>query len=141
MKVITIRSQIREVAERWNETHKDNRPTMDRAHNARMLEIPKKLAGLDPETATAADVEAIIGNDSWACPQHCDECCKEECDVVVSFEREGRYEGWYLCRGCIEKAYAAMRVTPPEHYEQQNRTCAACQTAWPCDDAMREAAP
>ena len=108
MRVITIRSQIREVAAEWNANLSD---TLDKQYNAKRRAIGKQLAELDVETATAADVGAIIGNDSWLVPE-CDEC-GQMCDAVVQYgvgNQEGEeYEyDHHLCRRCIEKALDAM---------------------------------
>lgn len=115
MKVITIRSQIREVAEKWR-AHKcitrgwvgNNAPVW----TGRDFAVYQRLAALDPETATAADVEAIIGNDTWACAYWCGECGKES-DTVVRFgvgNKEGGVSEYdhNLCIDCIGKMLDAM---------------------------------
>lgn len=86
MKLITIRSQIRDVSERWDRRYKSG------TYGADKVETGKRLAEIDPETATAEEVAAIIGNDSWACRQDCDEC-GEESTILVRVGGEPDYRG------------------------------------------------
>jgi len=103
MRVITIRSQIREVAQRWNEVYADGR------HGENKIAIGKKLAALDAETATAEEVAEIIGNDSWARPQECNEC-GHEFDIVIEVGEDPGYgsDSVILCMRCLSTAFAAL---------------------------------
>lgn len=61
MTVTTERDRIRAVAERWlNQYPVDGERTL-RSHRT----ILAKLQAMNPETATSAEVEAVIGNESW----------------------------------------------------------------------------
>lgn len=108
MKVITIRSQIREVAGRWRATYGAGQ------YGADKVAILKKLEALDPENATAEEVADIIGNRSWAQPQPCDEC-KDAFGLVVQVGAEPDYESntACLCVPCLEKAVKAGHEYAP----------------------------
>lgn len=102
MRVITIRSQIREVADRWARQYPGSKE-----------DILVQLRALDPEEATAGDVAAIIGNKSWACPQQCNEC-KDYFPVVVQIGDEPDFESStaVVCRECLARALAAIASAP-----------------------------
>ena len=103
MKLITERQQIRDVAKEWEAIYKYYPETSE------FTETTEKLKKLNVETATAMDVEAIIGNNSWCCPSTCDECGLDY-DVVVKVGENPDYEGTTinLCEGCIKKALALI---------------------------------
>ena len=97
MKLVTERSLIRNVHERWLSQYPN--PQGDR------LRVLLELTDLDRETATAKDVEKIIGNDTWVMPNTCDECGARGKPVVQICE-EPDYEthtAW-ICQACIERA-------------------------------------
>lgn len=102
MKLITIRSQILDVVKAWEAQYlgKDSWWVREGPH-----ETLEELKKLDLQTATAADIEAIIGNNSWACPQQCDEC-GNYFDVVVQIGKELDYENTTtnLCKDCVKDA-------------------------------------
>lgn len=108
MNLTTQRDLIRGVAKRWRDTYApfeqwDMRPTMfGPVPDKRAISI--KLDKLDKETATAADVAAIIGNESWT-HLTCDECGKDA-DAVLTVGQEPDYESHTasLCRSCVERA-------------------------------------
>lgn len=108
--IITTRDRIRGVAKRWAEQYKVKRgPDAER-----WTAIENRLAALDVETATAADVKAIIGNDSWT-DVNCDVCGKDA-GTVVSMERPPSYVDpdfppdpdvvACVCRACLVAALA-----------------------------------
>lgn len=101
MKVITVRTQVREVAERWRKQYS----TKAYANDTEKQGIAKRLDNLDPETATAEDVEAIIGNRSWAELPKCHECGKRH-PVVVEIGEPVEYESAtaQLCYSCLSQA-------------------------------------
>lgn len=78
MIAITPRSQARTVAARFAEQYP---PKCYRTEPGRRIQVAL-LNELDGETATPAQIAAIVGNDSWCCPQPCDECARNA-DVVV----------------------------------------------------------
>ena len=95
MKVINERSQIRDVASRWDDTYKNGAPLGKG-------DVSRRLHELDPESATAADVENIIGNPYWTARRDCDEC-GEPSDTVVQLGQEPDYEGATakICGSCL----------------------------------------
>jgi len=97
MKLITIRSQILEVVDRWKQQYPDPEP--DKA------EILSRLEMLNLKTSAAKDLEDIIGNPSWAQPQQCYEC-DGYFDEIVQVGEEPDYESAtaYLCKNCVMKA-------------------------------------
>lgn len=98
MILITERDKIRGVADAWDKQYTGWQ------HDAQKMAIGRELRKLDKETATAADVERIIGNDSWT-QQECDEC-KQAVKAVVQVGDEPYYESntVLLCVHCIGKA-------------------------------------
>jgi hypothetical protein len=106
MKIISIRSQILAVADRWRLQYPKG------VCNAEKEAIWKKLRALDKATATAADVAAIIGNNSWACPTQCDEC-EESFDTVIEVGQEPDYESRTatLCIDCLSTAVDTLRAS------------------------------
>ena len=100
MELITIRSQILEVADRWREQY-----AMRYADDLDKMKILRELEKLDKETATAKDVENIIGNTSWACKQECREC-KKDYDSIVELGDLPYYESstTWICLKCLKKA-------------------------------------
>lgn len=103
MKIITERTLIREVAEKWREAYSDPHWIKDKEKQA----IGVNLAALDPERATPADVEAVIGNPSWTNVGECDECGK----AVKALVEVGQDPGYdsstaRICKRCATKALA-----------------------------------
>lgn len=106
MKLITERTQVRDVANRWANAYPKTGPY---GRDPQKQAITKALVALDAETATAADVAAIIGNDSWCGPKKCHEC-GAVVNVAVQVGEEPDYESSTatLCLACLEKALALM---------------------------------
>ena len=104
MKLITIRSQILEVANRWKAQYVGGKH-----EQADKIAIYANLLKLDLATCSAETVAATIGNDSWACAQECYEC-GGHFDAVLQIGQEPDYESatTYLCHGCIASANALM---------------------------------
>jgi hypothetical protein len=111
MKLTTQRDLIRSVATRWRQQYEPftHDTPLFSVRNGHRQVIPKKeiaasLEALDKETATAADVAAIIGNESWT-RLTCDECGKDT-DAVIMVGQEPDYESHTasLCRSCVERA-------------------------------------
>ena len=110
MKLITERTQIREVAALWRKQYPQPRRTIDIAGDKIHNEIAGKLDALDVEAATAADVAAIIGNTSWCHQSRCDEC-NRFFPAAIQVGEEPDYESStaILCLECLEKALALVR--------------------------------
>lgn len=105
MKIKTTRSEILNVVQRWVEQY----PTSNEAKTARLRQ-------LDLETATATDVAAIIGNDTWTSLK-CDEC-QADVSCVIEIGEPPDYESHTVevCVACLSKAMALAaeeRITIP----------------------------
>lgn len=105
MKIITQRQLIQAVAKRWRQEHEpfNDRDPMDKRG------IADKLYVLDGNTATAEEVNSIIGNDSWT-TLTCDEC-KKDTTIIVQVGEDSDYDAISarLCPECVEKAAAMIR--------------------------------
>ena len=85
MKLISIRSQIKEVSDRWKESYLGHTWM-----GQNKKEIFDKLKKLDPETATKEDVANIVGNYSWAKEKQCYECGEYFETVINSLKANAR---------------------------------------------------
>lgn len=101
MKLITIRSQIQGVPERWWRQY----IVAGKKPDANKRAIYAKLLSLDTDTCTTKDVADIIGNDTWATPQKCGECNVYH-NTIIQIGEPADYESAtaYLCRDCIKRA-------------------------------------
>ncbi len=99
-KIITERSIIREVANRWAEQYE----TGYYAKDVGKQKILTRLQALDKETCSADDVNKIIGNKSWT-RRHCSEC-RESTNWAIQVGEPPDYESATatLCRSCFDKA-------------------------------------
>lgn len=108
MKLLNERTQVREVAERWREQY---RPYGEwgRTVYGPSQPIYERLKRLDAETATAADVDAIIGVTGWADRATCQECRVRSFDCVHLGD-EPDYDASYaiICVDCLRKALALV---------------------------------
>jgi hypothetical protein len=111
MKFLNERVLIREVAQRWAEQYSGAHWRKDKETQ----DIVRKLKALDPETATAADVAAIIGNDSWTRIDHCDECRVENLPEAVMLADDSSSSAT-VCLPCLRKA---VKLARSEREEQQ----------------------
>ena len=77
-------------------------------HGVGKERIWEQLKGLDPETATAEEVAAIIGNTSWT-RLDCSECGNDD-GAVVQLGDEPDYESRtvFVCRACANAAVAML---------------------------------
>lgn len=103
MKLITARDLIRTVSERWRAAYRlcqDATP-----FGTPQAKTQARLAALDLETATPAEVNAIIGNSSWT-QEACNECNRSDADALILFGQEPDYDscGAYVCVDCLRKA-------------------------------------
>ena len=105
MKPLDERSQAREVLARWRSQYPLKSPLRER-----FLSTENRLAALDTETATAADIEAITGNESWCQPQECEEC-RESSWMCVELGHE-EFRQLTICRQCLVAAIALLPDTP-----------------------------
>ena len=108
MKHETEREQLRGVASRWREAYpREGRIVGDKSTKR----IQDQLDALDVETATAADVAAIIGNKLWVCAPTCNECGEDSWDAVELGEPPD-YESATatICADCLRKALALIEA-------------------------------
>ena len=95
---------IREVARRWRMEYPDKRYGTDK------LEVGRKLEALDGETATAEQVNSIIGNEHWTTPPYCRECQTykdRDGGLVVQLGDEPDYydsNTTWVCLPCLKRA-------------------------------------
>jgi hypothetical protein len=101
MKALSERNQVRNVLSAWVKQY----GTRTRQRPGANFETLAKLEALDTETATAADVAAIIGNTTWVRPQTCDECRAVTWQAVQVGE-EPDYESAtaIICVHCLRAA-------------------------------------
>lgn len=114
MKIVNERARIREVAAAWAEQYRAYGP------ETRFGNIERRLALLDPEKATAAEVKAIIGNDSWTRIPDCFACGGHLFDFVVEIpkvQETGEFDAVRLCPRCVGLAYAKAGEFGVEAYE------------------------
>lgn len=99
MRLFNARTKIRGVPARWH-----NQYPKGRAEESQ-LEVGRKLDALNLETASAADVDAIIGNNSWT-TERCDECGAQVHEGVVL----GEHTTVSICAICARVAGEAAKV-------------------------------
>ncbi len=130
MKLITQRDVIKTVAARWRAQYHPFEPSSPLFSERNGItvektkrEIADELDALNKDTATVADVTAIIGNDSWT-DLKCDECGKYV-DAIVQVGEEPDYESYSakLCKPCVYKALTlAYDIITDSTTEEQHET-------------------
>lgn len=101
MELVTTRDLIRYVHDRWHEQYYFTKRALWEDDKNRV--IYEALCALDKETATAADVEAIIGNSSWTnirCKK-----CGELVDEAVILNYGDEYHTFTICETCNAEAF------------------------------------
>ena len=100
MRRIDERQQVRDAIVSFVRRHGDGTYRMDK----RGIAVGAALKRLNPDTATAKDVNDLIGNTSWVCPRACNEC-GEETWSIVEFGEEQDYESntARVCGECLSK--------------------------------------
>lgn len=98
MKLLNERNQVREVAAKWRSQYGSGSYGADK----RVRAVGAELAALDVETASAAEVAEIVGNNVWVRMQTCGECSVETWNIVEIGEVPN-YESAtaYVCRDCL----------------------------------------
>jgi hypothetical protein len=114
MRVISVRNKIREVAREWAEHHRTYgyHESVVETLGKVNAEICRRLAEIDPETATAGEVVAIMGNERWVRPEKCHECDGVfDAVIEIGAERDA-YDSatTCVCLGCLERAVAALHT-------------------------------
>lgn len=96
MKTITVEDRIAVVADRWKAQYFGSQ-----WHSERMMDVWSKLKAL-PGNATTAQVEAIVGNDTWT-DIRCDEC-GEHVELAIVLNETEDYNTFTICEGCLNAA-------------------------------------
>lgn len=102
MKLISAKTMVAEVVKTWRAQYfRDGKWTRCVGGSEN---IYQRLSAL-PETATADDVAAIIGNDTWAHSPACHEC-KRIMPAVVQLGEPPDYESHTasICVDCLKEA-------------------------------------
>lgn len=108
IRVVTRREIIRLVPANFTKTYADYK-TDTRLWNGRTHgQMLADLNALDVETATHAEVSAIMGNESWS-RLLCDEC-GTDCEVIVRLGDEPEWEArWVdICAACLDTARGTL---------------------------------
>lgn len=102
MERLTERDQVRTVACRWRAQYGAS------SHGDRTVRVADELDKLNTETATAAEVAAVVGSKSWVSENTCDECESRTWDAV-QLGQTPEYESRTatICRDCLR---AALRL-------------------------------
>lgn len=107
--LVTQRHAIRVSPARWKRQYAKNG---DWRGDEESKAIYEKLMALDRDTCSAADVDAIIGNDSWT-TQLCYACSQYVPDAVVITRMEGEFR---ICVACCEKVALLAGEIPKVSY-------------------------
>lgn len=104
MQIITKRDLIRGIAAHWYASYKRYIVGDDPTIGLDKRTIYAKLLALDVNTATEAEVAAIIGNSSWI-DNRCHECGRQ-CDLVIEVGEPSCYDSCtaQLCPECLAAA-------------------------------------
>jgi hypothetical protein len=110
-RVITKRDVIRGVRARWNEQYaryRDDETLNPVGGRVAVGTVRARLAALDLETCTGADIDAAIGAPRWA-ENRCDECDKDV-DRLVRIGDEPDYDARWrdVCPDCIDAMRRAL---------------------------------
>lgn len=97
------REEVAGVASRWKAQYCDGRGLWHNHGGSNRLSTYEQLRHLSPE-ATAAEVAAIIGNDTWV-GETCTECHSRKAIALVGEEPDYESATVYLCAECICKLY------------------------------------
>ena len=106
MELITERSRIKTVAERWDAVYgPEFRPTLSGSSKT----ISKKLHALNLSKVSAATVNKIIGNDSWT-RLVCDECREPVTKVAVLYHPGDDSAVFNMCEACATKVKTLFKT-------------------------------
>lgn len=98
MKLLDERFQVREAITNFQRMWGSGTYYADKRGRA----VGEELSRLDPETATVAVVNEIIGNRSWVRPRACGECGSESWQIVeIGEPADHESRTAELCRACL----------------------------------------
>lgn len=105
MKIITQRTIIQGVANRWAEQYCGSEYRLRSGKS--VVDVLNELRALDLNTATAQEVAAITGNDSWTRLPRCDECSSDMVSAIIVLGAIPDYDSHtaWVCKTCVEKAW------------------------------------
>lgn len=102
MRLINTRQLVLSVAARWAQRYPLRLPGTYEA------QVFQALLALDLNTATVADVEALVGTDTWTTIV-CDQCRRRvSCAIEVGAELDAESRTAVLCRACCTDAYTCI---------------------------------
>lgn len=102
MRLINTRQLVLSVAARWAQRYPLRLPGTYEA------QVFQALLALDLNTATPADVAAIVGTDTWTIVL-CDQCRTwVSCAIEVGAELDAESRTAVLCQACCTDAYACI---------------------------------
>lgn len=106
--ILTQRDLIREVNEYWRVRYWEF-DSQEQPGRNKFYGIKKSLKKLDVETATAAQVDAIVGDNSMT-TYVCDSCEKRHETViwVGTFPPDSTHTSAMVCAPCLRAALAAL---------------------------------
>jgi hypothetical protein len=105
MELITERSQIKSVAQRWDAVYgPDFRPTVSGSSK----EISVTLHALNLNKVSTNTVAKVIGNDTWTV-LICRECAVEVKKVVVFYGSDGD-RAYQICESCATKVKTMFKT-------------------------------
>lgn len=106
MRIIDERHQVKGIAARWKAQYIDQiGNNWAFSDGSKAVDIYEQLLALNDDTATAQDVAAIIGNNSWAGPTACHEC-GQTVARTVEIGQPPDYDSHtaQVCEACLRKA-------------------------------------
>ena len=106
MELITERSRIKTVAERWDAAYGPAfRPTLSGSSKT----ISEKLHALNLSKVSVKTVNKIIGNDTWT-RLVCDGCLKPVTRVAVLYHPGDGAAGVEICESCATKVKTLFKT-------------------------------
>ena len=105
MELITERSRIKTVAERWDAVYApDFRPIVSGSSKT----ISEKLHALNLSKVSANTINKIIGNGTWT-TIHCDECHTNVLKAAVLYDGYGN-AAFQICESCATKVKTLFKT-------------------------------
>ena len=106
MELVTERSRIKTVAERWDAQYG---PEFHPVHSGSSKTMSEKLHALNLSKVSAATVNKTIGNDTWT-RLVCDECRKPVTKVAVLYNPDDGTAVFEICESCATKVKTLFKT-------------------------------